>query len=140
MNSPACPNSGNSRVKTSSNRNLNHGQRVRVVGGPRKGQTGSIRDITDCMYELSIDTGEVGHVWKQNVVVEEEHTGSEGYGAMTETELSLHYRLAKAIEQLKAATEEVNAAHSALDQAIATRQIKALPKNCITKEDNLHSG
>jgi hypothetical protein len=85
------------------------------------------------MYELSIDTGEVGNVWKQNVVVEEEHTGSEGYGAMTETELSLHYRLAKAIEQLKAATEEVNRAHSALDQAIATRQIKALPKNSYNK-------
>ena len=133
MNSPACPNRKNSRVNTSSNQNLNHGQRVRVVGGPRKGQTGSIRDITDCMYKLSIDTGEVGHVWKQNVVVEEEHTGSEGYGAMTETELSLHYRLAKAIEQLKAATEEVNRAHSALDQAIATRQIKALPKNSYNK-------
>jgi hypothetical protein len=86
------------------------------------------------MYELSIDTGEVGHVWKQNVVAEEEHTGSGGYGAMTETELSLHYRLAKAIEKLKAATEEVNAAHSALDQAIATRQIKALPKNSYNKK------
>jgi len=52
---------------------------------------------------------------------------------MNEDELSLHYRLAKAIEKLKAATEEVEAAHSALDQAIASRQVNVPPKNSHNK-------
>jgi hypothetical protein len=133
MNSPPSLNKKNSRALPAASRNLVHGRRVRVVGGPRKGQTGSIRDVTDCMYELSIDNGDIGHVWKQNVVIEEEHAAAGGYGAMNEDELSLHYRLAKAIEKLKAATEEVEAAHSALDQAIASRQVNVPPKNSHNK-------
>jgi hypothetical protein len=78
--------------------NLNQGQRVRIIGGPRKGQTGSIRDITDCMYELNIDNGDVGHVWKQNVTPEDAGAPASGYEGMTEEELALHYRLAKAVK------------------------------------------
>jgi hypothetical protein len=85
------------------------------------------------MYKLNIDNGDVGHVWKQNVVIEEEHAAAGGYGAMNENELSLHYRLAKAVERLKAATEEVEAAHSALDQAIASHQVNIPPKNSNNK-------
>lgn len=134
MSSPPSPVRKSSRAPTYSSLNLDHGQRVRVMGGPRKGQTGPIRDVTDCMYELSIDNGDIGHVWKQNVVAENEHTTSGGYGAMTEHELSLHYRLAKAVKKLKTATEEVDAAYFALDQAIASRQTKVPPKSSRNKK------
>ena len=103
---------------------LEKGQRVRVVGGPRKGQAGRILDITDCMYELSIDDGKVGHVWKQNVEAEYKVKRSESSIMLTEEESSLHYRLAKAIQNLKEATAEVDAAHSALDHLISSKQTK----------------
>jgi hypothetical protein len=36
------------------------------------------------MYQLSIDNGEVGHVWKQNVAAENENAASGGYESMSE--------------------------------------------------------
>ena len=101
---------------------LNRGQRVRVVGGPRKGQKGSVLDITDCMYELRIDNGEVGHVWKQNVESETSPPRSQRSEKMTEQETTLHYRLAKAIQKLKRASAEVEEAHTALDNFVSSRQ------------------
>ena len=103
---------------------LNRGERVRVIGGPRKGQKGSIHDITDCMYELRIDNGEVGHVWKQNVASESAIFHSERTENQTEEEASLHYRLAKAIQKLKKASEEMENAHAALDKLVSSRQTK----------------
>jgi cellobiose-specific phosphotransferase system component IIA len=45
----------------------------------------------------------------------------------------LHYRLAKAVSKLKAATEEVEAAHAALDNMISTRQVNKHPKASFNK-------
>lgn len=81
------------------------------------------------MYELSIDNGNVGHVWKQNVEAEHKTARSEAVIILTEEEASLHYRLAKAVKNLKLATEEVDDAHSALDQLISSMQPKSEQKH-----------
>jgi len=114
---------------TSVSHDLNRGQRVLVIGGPRKGQRGSVHDITDCMYELKIDNGEVGHVWKQNVETELAPRQPDRGEQLTEEETSLHYRLAKAIQKLKRASEEVENAHAALDIFVSSRQTKPKAKH-----------
>lgn len=114
-----------SKPRPRANHDLIRGQRVLVVGGPRKGQKGSVLDITDCMYELKIDNGDVGHVWKQNVESELAPPQPERCDHLTAEEASLHYRLAKAIQKLKRASEEVENAHVALDDFVSSRQTKA---------------
>jgi hypothetical protein len=73
------------------------------------------------MYELNLDNGEVGHVWKQNVEAELTPTSQDAPDPIG-IEASLHYRLAKAIKNLKVAHDEVESAHAALDRHISSRQ------------------
>ncbi len=102
------------RNKALSTLDLKTGQRVRVIGGPRKGQCGSIRDVTDCMYELTIDSGEVAHVWKVNVEAKQQEIDVEHVA-------ELQYKLGKAISRLKAATAEVDELYSLIGVATADR-------------------
>jgi len=68
------------------------------------------------MYELTIDNGDVGHVWKQNVEADRTVGPSRNdFSEITEDEASAHYRLAKAVMHLTEATFEVNAAYEALE-------------------------
>ena len=102
---------------TSVSHDLNRGQRVLVIGGPRKGQRGSVHDITDCMYELTIDNGEVGHVWKENVQAEHSETTNA-------QDAELHYKLGKAVKKLKAATAEVEELYALIGIAATGRDKK----------------
>jgi hypothetical protein len=131
---PATSAKRGTRAGSDSNRNLSIGQRVRIVGGPRKGQTGSITDITECMYALSIDNGDVGHVWKQNIVAESERPKSTVYGEVPEHELALRYRLAIAVSKLKDAAVEVEEAHAALDAAVSSRHQANQPRTSHHKQ------
>jgi hypothetical protein len=108
------------KAKTAQKHSLTQGQRVLVIGGPRKGQSGNIRYITDCMYELSIDNGDVGHVWKENVRAEETEPG-------TEYDAELHYKLGKAINKLKAATAEVDELYKLIGTSAASQHKTTLP-------------
>jgi hypothetical protein len=72
------------------------------------------------MYELSIDNGDVGHVWKENVRAEETEPG-------TEYDAELHYKLGKAINKLKAAMAEVDELYMLIGTSAASQHKTTLP-------------
>jgi hypothetical protein len=94
---------------------LEIGDRLSVISGPRHGERGEVMKVTACMYQVKFDDTSVSRVWKSNIqtLLRQERPSPNvalgtGTNSLTHTEqLQLQCKLKEAAKRLHETSEEI---------------------------------